>query len=214
MTRASRNAKARRRARGCALATLTAIAAMGLRSPALGAQPSVTRASAVERFRPSIPRHPLFQASPGDKQRATPRPQLEPARIAGEVLAGAYAGIAGYFFGNWAGGMLAGTLPTASDGTREQIAFAGGIAGAALTTAASVAFIGDIGDQTGSYPAALAGTAGGIAAGLLLNQLLYGHARLPTEHGSSRVRWIEASLEAMLPAIGATIAFNSSRRYK
>ena len=81
-------------------------------------------------------------------------------------------------------------------------------------TAASVSAIGNIGDQTGSYPAALAGTAGGVVAGLLLNQILYGHARLPSEPESSRLRWVEASLEAMLPSIGATIGFNSTRKFK
>jgi hypothetical protein len=141
-------------------------------------------------------------------------PPVEPARVAGEVLAGAYAGIAGYFVGSWTGSALGRLLPTASDGTRHQIAFGAGIVGATLATAASVSVVGNIGDQTGSYPAALAGTVGGVAAGLLLNQLLYGHARLPSEHGSSRVRWIEASLEALLPSVGATIAFTSTRRYK
>jgi hypothetical protein len=157
-----------------------------------------------------MPFHPTFQVS----EAARPVPAIEPARVAGEVLAGAYAGIGGYVLGNWAGGMLASMLPSTSDGARDRIAMVSGILGAGIATAASVAAVGNIGDETGSYPAALAGTAGGVAVGLLLNQLLYGHARLPSEGESSRVRWIEASLEAMLPAIGATIAFNSTRRFK
>ena len=141
-------------------------------------------------------------------------PNLEPARVAGEVLAGAYAGIGGYFVGSWLAGNVGEMLPDASEGTRDQIAFVGGVVGAGIATAASVSAIGNIGDQTGSYRAALAGTAGGVVAGLLLNQILYGHARLPSEPESSRLRWVEASLEAMLPSIGATIGFNSTRKFK
>ncbi len=142
------------------------------------------------------------------------RPELEPARVTGELLAGAYAGIAGYFIGTWAGGLVAEALPDESQDAKERIGFLFGATGAALATAASVAAVGNIGDQTGSYPTALAGTAAGVVAGVLLNQLLYGHARLPAETSSSRMRWVSASIEALLPSIGATIAFNSTRRFK
>jgi hypothetical protein len=130
------------------------------------------------------------------------------------LLAGAYAGIGGYFIGSFAGDLIGDVLPTASDGTKDQISFATGVLGATMATAASVAAVGNIGDQTGSYPSALAGTAGGVVVGLIINQALYGHARLPTESESSRLRWVEASLEALLPSIGATIAFNSTRKFK
>jgi hypothetical protein len=151
------------------------------------------------------------EITPSNKMRTPP---LEPARVGGQVLAGAYAGIGGYFIGSWTGQLVTEHMPMASDNTKEKISFAFGLAGATLATAGTVSAIGNIGDQTGSYRTALAGTLGGVAAGMLLNQLLYGHARLPSEEGSSKVRWIEASLEALLPSIGATIAFNSSRRYK
>ena len=197
---------------GTCVGALAAGAAVLLFLPVrpLVAQPTAARAAAAGSARSPVPFHPTFQVSePG-----RPVPAIEPARVVGEVLAGAYAGIGGYVLGNWAGGMLATMLPSTSDGTRDRIAMVSGILGAGIATAASVSAIGNIGDQTGSYPAALAGTAGGVAVGLLLNQILYGHARLPSEGESSRVRWIEASLEAMLPAIGATIAFNSTRRFK
>jgi hypothetical protein len=155
------------------------------------------------------PAGPAYQVDPG---RGTP--PLEPARIAGQVLAGAYAGIGGYFIASWAGGFVTDRLTDASEGTRADIQFTIGILGAAAATAGSVWAVGDIGDQTGSYGAALGGTAGGIATAFLLNKILYGRARLPTESGSSRLRWVEASLEALLPSIGATIAINSTRRYK
>jgi hypothetical protein len=160
---------------------------------------------------PTAPRS-LSQVEPPNDGADTP--SLEPARLAGQVLAGAYSGIGGYFLASWAGGLVMDRMPMASDGTKDKVQFAMGLVGATAATAASVTAIGNIGDQTGSYRAALAGTVGGVAVGLVINQLLYGHSRLPAEEGSSRVRWLEASLEALLPSIGATIAFNSTRKYK
>jgi hypothetical protein len=140
-------------------------------------------------------------------------PALEAPRVAGELLAGAYASIGGYMVGSWVGGLAAEPLP-ASDDTKEQISFATGVVGASFATAAAVSAVGSIGDQTGSYGAAVGGAAGGVVAGFLVNQILYGHARLPSQSESSRMRWVEASVEALLPSIGATLAFNSSRRFK
>ena len=45
---------------------------------------------------------------------------LGPVGFAGEVLAGAYAGIGGYFVGSWLAGNIGEMLPDASDGTRDQ----------------------------------------------------------------------------------------------
>lgn len=187
--------------------------AAGVRRLALSAQNGSPGEAALPVFRApaaDVPRE-LSQTSPVEESQD--RPSLEPARLAGQVLAGAYAGIGGYFLTSWVGGLVMNTMP-ASDRTKDQVQFALGLVGATAATAASVSAIGNIGDQTGSYRAALAGTAGGVAVGVILNQLLYGHARLPSEEGSSRVRWLEASLEALLPSIGATIAFNSTRKYK
>lgn len=158
-----------------------------------------------------MPKTPVLQST-GVESEATPA--LEPARIAGQVLAGAYSGMAGYLVGSWAGSVVGSRMPGMSDAAKERVKFVTGVLGATAATAASVSAIGNIGDQTGSYPAALAGTAAGVTAGIILNQLLYGHARLPSETGSSKARWLEASLEALLPSIGATIAFNSTRRFK
>jgi hypothetical protein len=162
-------------------------------------------------LRAGIAMPPAFAATGGLREG---RPALEPARVVGELFAGAYAGIAGYFIGTWAGSLVAEALPIESEDAKDKVGFVFGASGAALATAASVAAVGNIGDQTGSYPTALAGTAAGIAAGVLLNQLIYGHARLPAETSSSRMRWVSASVEALLPSLGATIAFNSTRRFK
>lgn len=171
------------------------------------AQPVYRAPSGIRRLPPATA---AFQATTANGG----KPSLDAARVAGELLAGSYAGVAGYFLGSWISGFGADALAGASEGTKEQITFVGGVLGAGVATAAAVSAVGNIGDQTGSYPAALAGTAAGVGVGLLLNQVLYGHARLPREEESSRMRWIEASLEAMLPSIGATIAFNSTRKFK
>jgi hypothetical protein len=168
----------------------------------------------VERVGIGALRMPLTPAFESIAAESEPTPALEPARIAGQVLAGAYSGMAGYLVGSWAGSIVGSRMPGMSDAAKERVKFVTGVLGATAATAASVSAIGNIGDQTGSYPAALAGTAAGVTAGIILNQLLYGHARLPSETGSSKARWLEASLEALLPSIGATIAFNSTRRFK
>lgn len=144
----------------------------------------------------------------------TSKPDIEPARVTGEALAGAYAGIGGYVIGSWIGGVAGDALPTTSQETLDRISFTFGVAGATLATAGAVAAVGNIGDQTGSFAVTVVGAASGILAGVLLNQLIYGHARLPSGSESSRMRWLEASLEALLPSLGATIAFNSTRTYK
>ncbi len=145
---------------------------------------------------------------------ANAKPAVEPARVLGETFAGAYAGVAGYFVGTWVGSAIAEGFGTESPENRERIGYVVGVLSATFATAGSVAAVGNIGDQTGSYPAALAGTAAGVAVGVLLDQMIYGHARLPSETASSRMRWVSASIEALLPSVGATIAFNSTRRFK
>lgn len=181
----------------------------------LAAQPSLARAGAGVAAYGAV-RSVAGTGSPsfaGVPATTRGRPPLEPARVVGEALAGAYAGIAGYFIGSMTVGGVA-ELSDISDDMKERIAFFGGVVGAGAATAASVWAIGNIGDQTGSFPISVAGTAAGLAAGILLNQIIYGHARLPSAGESSRMRWVEASLEALLPSIGATIAFNSTRRFK
>jgi hypothetical protein len=134
--------------------------------------------------------------------------------VGGEVAVGTYAGLGGYVLGSWAGNNVAGAMGATSDVTRDRVGLAAGVVAAGFATAGSVYGIGNAGDQTGSFSATMIGTGAGLTAGILLNQLMYGHTRLPADRESSRMRWLEASLEAFLPSIGATIAFNSSRRFK
>lgn len=198
--------------RACAACAASWVAiGVGLGTPA---QTVSAQAPRSEQAGISALRMPLSPALQSTGAEADAKPVLEPARVAGQVLAGAYSSMAGYLIGSWAGSVVGSRMPGMSDDAKERLKFVTGVLGATAATAASVSAIGNIGDQTGSYPAALAGTAAGVTAGIILNQLLYGHARLPSETGSSKARWLEASLEALLPSIGATIAFNSTRRFK
>lgn len=214
-------APASRRPAGLSLAggALIVSALAGLHTDLALAQP-VARAAALT-ARPEAMTNPAFARGAATLQPVfatsgtrTDTPPLEPARIAGQLFAGAYAGIAGYFIGHLAGTVVAETFADAGSATRDRIGFAFGIVGAGVATAATVSAVGNIGDQTGSYPATMLGTAAGGAAAFLLNRMLYGQARLPSDRQSSRMRWVEASFEALLPSLGATIAFNSTRQYK
>ncbi|MDQ8165556.1 MAG: hypothetical protein P3A28_07360 [Gemmatimonadota bacterium] len=193
----------------CGACLVAISAAFGTPLQSIGAQSPRFEQVGISALR--MPLTPAFQSTGAESDA---KPALEPARVAGQVLAGAYSSMAGYLVGSWAGSVIGSRMPGMSDVAKERVKFVTGVLGATAATAASVSAIGNIGDQTGSYPAALAGTAAGVTAGIILNQLLYGHARLPSETGSSKARWLEASLEALLPSIGATIAFNSTRRFK
>lgn len=154
-------------------------------------------------------------AQGGDATPVAPRgrPPLEPARLTGQVAAGAYAGFLGFFVGRFVGERVADLARLGEDadarrGTMLTFAYAG----AALGTAGVVHGIGNIGDQTGEFGLALAGTGAGFVAALGINRFL-----CPPPAGQAprhpRCRIITDVVEVLLPAIGSTIAFNSSRRF-
>ena len=59
---------------------------------------------------------------------------------------------------------------------------------------------------------ALLETGIGFVAGLGVARMVLGPAGRPREGISTKARWATANVIAFLPAIGATIAFNSTRR--
>jgi hypothetical protein len=149
-------------------------------------------------------------------QQAAPqkRPALEPARVGGEVLAGTYAGLGGFLLGRFAGGAVAGLMPDAAESTRDNIAHWTGLLAGGAATAGGVYAVGAMGNQTGSYPLALLGAGAGYAAVLAVTHLIDRPSGPAVTPQKSHARWLEATVESLLPAIGATIAFNSSRRFK
>jgi hypothetical protein len=59
----------------------------------------------------------------------------------------------------------------------------------------------------------MAGVSVGVAASLLMSKLVF-QGRMPVNASTSRRRWLMATLDASLPAIAGTIAFNGSRRWQ
>jgi hypothetical protein len=142
------------------------------------------------------------------------RPQLNPGRVAGELVAGTYVGIGGFLVGRYAGERLADLSGAQSDATVRRVGLTTGVAVAGLATAGTVYGIGNIGDQTGEFSATYLGTGVGFVAAWGLSRVLLGPAERPREGMSTGMRWAAANVIALLPSIGATVGFNSSRRFK
>ncbi len=142
------------------------------------------------------------------------RPELDPARVAGEVLVGTYAGLGGFLVGRYLGGSVANLLPRAAESTRENFAHWTGLAAGGAATAGGVYAIGSMGDQRGSYAWALAGAGAGYVTVIAVTRLIASKHNPAVTPEQSRARWLRATVESLLPAIGATIAFNSTRRFK
>lgn len=151
-------------------------------------------------------------AAPLAAQRA--RPPLSAGRISGQLVAGTYVGIGGFLIGRFAGERMADLLGAERDATINTVGLTSGVLVAGLATAGSVHGIGNIGDQTGDFGATYLGTGVGFAAGWALARVILGPQERPREGMSTAMRWATANVIALLPSIGATVGFNSSRRYK
>jgi hypothetical protein len=142
-----------------------------------------------------------------------PRPDLEPERVAGEVVLGATAGYLGYFAGRFVGVRVAELFAIESSGRRSAVINGFGYAAAGASTAGAVYGIGSIDGQTGEFGTTLLGAGVGFTVAVLVNQFVFRPRETPESSGSRAVRLAAEVVEVMLPAIGATIAFNSTRRY-
>lgn len=142
------------------------------------------------------------------------RPPLAPGRIAGELVAGTYVGIGGFLVGRFAGERMADILGAERDATIRQVGLTSGVLVAGLATAGTVYGIGNIDDQTGDFAATYLGTGVGFVAGWALARIFLGPQERPREGISTATRWAAANIIALLPSIGATVGFNSSRRFK
>lgn len=151
-------------------------------------------------------------ALPLQAQRA--RPPLDAGRVTGELVAGTYVGIGGFLVGRFVGERMADLLGAERDATIRGVGLTSGIAVAGLATAGTVYGIGSIGDQTGDFSATYLGTGVGFVAGWALSRALLGPGERPGEGMSTAARWAAANVIALLPSIGATVGFNSSRRFK
>ena len=141
------------------------------------------------------------------------KPAIRPERVAGEIVAGTYAGVAGYFLGRGIGTIATMMMSSEEDRTRDQIVNGVGLVGAAFAIGGTVYAIGDMGSETGSFPATMAGVTVGAAASLAISRVVF-RGRVPADEGSAKRKWLVATLESSLPALGATLAFNASRKWQ
>lgn len=156
----------------------------------------------------------LSQVSMPNLSTPTGRPGLQPVRVGAEVVTSLYSGIGGFLLGRSIGGSVTDMLFDVSEPARERIADGTGLVIGGLATAGSVYGIGSIGDQTGSFGHAAVGAGAGYVAGVAVRWLINGVSHASADRESSRMRWMSAAVESLLPAIGATVAFNSTRRYR
>ncbi|HWJ21772.1 MAG TPA: hypothetical protein VNS52_05405 [Gemmatimonadaceae bacterium] len=145
---------------------------------------------------------------------ATPARAQEPSRIgAGTAVAQVALGTLGTGVGFVGGGLLTRSAARrfgASPDRASDAAYVGAWTGAALLTPVGPAIVGSRGAAHGSYPQALVGTlAGGAASYLLITA---------GRHGAFGCRWcgpvrgLVAVSAFVLPSVGATVAFDRSRR--
>jgi hypothetical protein len=183
---------------------------MHMAAPSLAApRLSVPRLGALEQASPVALPHLSVSTDP-----IITRPDLEPGRVAGELLVGSYGGITGFFVGHYLAREIVGRVSNASDQASDNIAFATGVVGAWAGTTVGVFAIGNIGNQTGSLGTTAFGAGLGAVAGAFLDRLVFAPRSGDPSAGASTIRWGETIVESFLPSIGATIAFNSSRKYK
>lgn len=145
----------------------------------------------------------------GDGERGDPD-AVSTARAAAQVTLGTVGTVGGFVAGGLATRWVA-RRAGADDDQASRAAYVGAWTSAALVTPLAPMLLGSQGDVHGSYPAALAGTVVGGAASLAIVAA--------GRHGAFGCRWcaplrLLAGVSAfVLPSLGATIAFNQSRRY-
>ena len=140
------------------------------------------------------------------------RPRLDAGRVSGEVVVGAYAGIGGVLLGRRVGHEIAAAAGAESEMTIRRAEFVGAAAGGILATSGAIFGIGSIGDQTGDFSDTALGTTAGFVVAVGVARIMLGPDLRPAPGSSTAMRWAVANVLALLPAIGGTIAFNSSRR--
>lgn len=137
--------------------------------------------------------------------------QRPPAIGAGRAVGQAAAGLLGTPVGFVAGGLGARWSATrlgASEDRASSVATVGGYVGAALATAAGPALAGAGPRATGSYWAALGGAAAGGIGSFLIARL-----NRAVDLGSVP-RLVSTVIVVALPAAGATVVYDLSRRYR
>ncbi len=142
------------------------------------------------------------------------RPPLSAGRVTAEIIVGTYTGIGGFIIGRYVGERVGELVGVTSEDTRRRLGHASGVLAGGLTTAGTVYGIGSMGDQTGDFATTYLGTGVGFMAAWGLSRALLGPSERPGAGMSTAGRWAMANAIAFLPSLGASIAFNSTRRAK
>jgi hypothetical protein len=142
------------------------------------------------------------------------RPQLNAGRVTAEIVVGTYTGIGGFIVGRYIGERVGEIVGVTSDDTRRRLGYASGVFAGGLVTAGTVYGIGSMGDQTGDFATTYLGTGVGFVAAWGLSRAILGPSERPRSGYSTAGRWAIANTIAFLPSLGASIAFNSTRRAK
>jgi hypothetical protein len=140
-------------------------------------------------------------------------PDLEAWRLGAEVLGGIYAGYAGYFLGRFVGEHISDVVARDNDRTRTALRYTFGYAAGIAATAGAVYGIGSIDHQTGDFDRTLLGTGAGFVTAVIINRVVWHPTRQSASSGERAVRRVADFIEVLLPTVGATIAFNQSRRF-
>ena len=151
-------------------------------------------------------------SAPSLGAQALEKPRLDAGRVTGEVLAGTYAGIGGFLVGRATAVRLAEVAGAVEEPTLRRVGWAGGILGGGLATAGVVYGIGGLGETAGDFDATWLGSGAGFVLSATVARLLFGADGAPPEGMRPAARWATINALALLPAIGATIGFNSTRR--
>jgi len=139
-------------------------------------------------------------------------PSIGAGRVAAQVAAGTVALPVGYVAGGLATRQVARWLG-ASDDAASRAADVGAYVGTALGTAGAVSLVGARGPGVGSYPAAVGGAVLGGAASMLVVRAVRRPNDAPAK--ACHVGCVLASaLVVALPSVGATVAYDASRRAK
>jgi hypothetical protein len=133
-------------------------------------------------------------------------PDVTAGRAIGQTAAGVVAMPIGFVGGGLAARWAAHRFGS-SDNAASNAGLVGAYSVAALATAAGPTLVGGGPHATGSYPAALAGTVVGGVGSVLLIRL---NRAVDT---GPMLRILSGAGVVLLPAIGATVGYNWSRRY-
>ncbi|MHB1297592.1 MAG: hypothetical protein ACYC0B_03595 [Gemmatimonadaceae bacterium] len=150
--------------------------------------------------------------TPAEAQRQG-KPRLDAGRVAIEALGGAYAGIGGFLMGRVVGESVGASMGVESDVTRRRVGYTTGAVFATAATAGFVYAVGTIGDTSGDFNATLLGAGLGLLTGAAVDRLIF-DVGPPQPGKSTGAQWAAINVLALLPSIGATIGFNSTRRFQ